>query len=77
MQEPLSKLGGDIQLHLAFTLDAMGRTDDAIKILRLIEDTHPSKRLVTQAGEIRFVMQAPMLKPVERSLVLAIFGCYF
>jgi len=68
IQPPLTKLGGDIQIYLAFTLDAMGKTKDACKILRIIEDTHPSRKMIKQAEEIRFVLEAPKLEIEQRDL---------
>eukprot|EP00471_Norrisiella_sphaerica_P006800 CAMPEP_0184482094 /NCGR_PEP_ID=MMETSP0113_2-20130426/3663_1 /TAXON_ID=91329 /ORGANISM="Norrisiella sphaerica, Strain BC52" /LENGTH=268 /DNA_ID=CAMNT_0026861629 /DNA_START=256 /DNA_END=1061 /DNA_ORIENTATION=+ len=68
VQPPLTKVGGEIQLYIAFTLDAMGKTKDACKVLKIIEDTHPSIKLCKQAEEIRFVMEAPVLKQPEKDL---------
>eukprot|EP00466_Bigelowiella_natans_P000637 jgi/Bigna1/125982/aug1.1_g690 len=68
VQDPLTRVGGDIQIYIAFTLDAMGRTDDACDVLKIIEETHPSQKLAKQAEEFRFVMQAPVLKQPERDL---------
>jgi len=68
IQEPLTRVGGEIQIYLAFTLDAMGRTDDACEILKIIEDTHPSVKIARQAEDIRFVFEAPKLKMEERDL---------
>eukprot|EP00468_Gymnochlora_sp_CCMP2014_P010378 CAMPEP_0167759876 /NCGR_PEP_ID=MMETSP0110_2-20121227/11267_1 /TAXON_ID=629695 /ORGANISM="Gymnochlora sp., Strain CCMP2014" /LENGTH=267 /DNA_ID=CAMNT_0007646311 /DNA_START=117 /DNA_END=920 /DNA_ORIENTATION=+ len=61
-QDPFTRVGGEIQVFLAFTLDAMGRTKDACEILKIIEETHPSRRIAKQAGEFRFVLEAPKLK---------------
>eukprot|EP00887_Chlorella_sp_A99_P000247 scaffold13.g247.t1 len=65
---PLSLLGGEIQLWLALAYQACGREQDCIDTYKIIEKTHPVPAIRRQAGELRYIMEAPKLEisPDER-----------
>lgn len=65
---PFSQFGGEIQLWLALAYQACGREDDCLDLYRSVEKTHPIPSIRKQAGELRFIMEAPKLeiKPEER-----------
>lgn len=39
-----------------------GRFDDCIQVYKMLENTHPEKRIRKLAEELRFIAQAPKLK---------------
>ncbi len=51
-----------------FPMQATGREQDCINLYRSLEETHPSRKIKQQAGQLRFIMEAPKLKlgPDER-----------
>ncbi|KAK9832030.1 hypothetical protein WJX81_000090 [Elliptochloris bilobata] len=65
---PLSPLGGEIQLWLALGLQACGQERECIDLYKSLEATHPSAQIRKQAGQLRFILEAPRLKlrPDER-----------
>lgn len=65
---PFTILGGEIQLWLALAYQAEGREQDCIDTYKRVEATHPNPKIRKQAGELRFIMEAPKLQvnPDER-----------
>ena len=59
---PFSRLGGEIQIQLALTKAANRKDDECIALLKTVEDTHPIKAVNKQAGDLKFIMEAPKLK---------------
>eukprot|EP00894_Picocystis_sp_ML_P005025 jgi/Pico_ML_1/55542/g1214.t1 len=59
---PNSMVGGEIQLWLALSYDALGRYEDCLSMYKSLEKEHPSKDIKKQASELRFILEAPKLE---------------
>lgn len=62
---PFNKLGGEIQLWLALSYQALGREEDCISLYRQLEGSHPMPLIRKQAADLRFIMEAPKLEISE------------
>jgi hypothetical protein len=64
----LSPLGGEALMWLALAYQAVGREQECIDTYVWLEANHPLARVRKQAGELRFIMEAPQLElsPEER-----------
>ncbi|GLC37815.1 hypothetical protein PLESTB_001479500 [Pleodorina starrii] len=59
---PDTVLGGEAQLWLGLAYQACGRDQDAIAVYKEIEASHPSRKVKKQAGELRYILEAPRLE---------------
>jgi len=66
-----TQLGGEAAMWLALGYQAVGREQDCGDLYRWLEQNHPNKRLRKQAGDLRYILEAPKLElsPDERVTV--------
>jgi hypothetical protein len=57
-----TKLGGDIQIQLALAMAANRKEEECISMFKHLEETHPVRAIQKQAGNLRFIMEAPKLE---------------
>ena len=64
----LSPLGGEALMWLALAYQAVGREQECVDTYAWLEAHHPLPRVRKQAGELRYIMEAPKLElsPEER-----------
>ncbi|MEW5306147.1 MAG: hypothetical protein WDW36_008634 [Sanguina aurantia] len=55
-------LGGEVQLWLALSYQAVGRDKEAVRLYRVLEMMHPVKKIQRQAMELRLILEAPILE---------------
>lgn len=60
--KPNSMVGGEIQLWLALSYDALGKYEDCLSLYRSLEKEHPSQDIKKRAAELRFILEAPKLE---------------
>lgn len=59
---PDTNLGGEAQLWLALSYQACGRETDSISLYKQLEASHPSRKVKKQAGDLRYILEAPKLQ---------------
>eukprot|EP00747_Dinoflagellata_sp_TGD_P169441 gnl/TRDRNA2_/TRDRNA2_198421_c0_seq1.p1 gnl/TRDRNA2_/TRDRNA2_198421_c0~~gnl/TRDRNA2_/TRDRNA2_198421_c0_seq1.p1 ORF type:complete len:296 (-),score=54.72 gnl/TRDRNA2_/TRDRNA2_198421_c0_seq1:232-1119(-) len=75
--DSFSQLGGDLQMYMALTLDALGKHDAAIDLYQELEETHPVRKIRRQAKNLRFILEAPELEKSEDEKVqISVFDNY-
>ena len=55
-------LGGEVSLWLALAYDASGQREDCLDLYRHLEGTHSVKEIRKQAGDLRYILEAPKLE---------------
>ncbi|KAH7857664.1 hypothetical protein Vadar_015180 [Vaccinium darrowii] len=61
--------GGEIQIWLAMAYEANNRHADCIALYKELEKNHPNPSIRRQAGELRYILQAPKLKISQEEMV--------
>ncbi|KAG5522063.1 hypothetical protein RHGRI_034312 [Rhododendron griersonianum] len=61
--------GGEIQIWLAMAYEANKRHADCIALYKELEKNHPNVSVRRQAGELRYILQAPKLKISQEEMV--------
>ncbi|KAG1670737.1 hypothetical protein FOA52_013964 [Chlamydomonas sp. UWO 241] len=61
--------GGESQLWLALAYVAVGREADAIALWKYVEANHPLRKIKKQAGDMRYIMEAPKLEVADNEFV--------
>ncbi|KAF7124121.1 hypothetical protein RHSIM_Rhsim12G0110600 [Rhododendron simsii] len=61
--------GGEIQIWLAMAYEANKRHADCIALYKELEKNHPNVSIRRQAGELRYILQAPKLKISQEEMV--------
>jgi len=61
--------GGEIQIWLAMAYEANNRHADCIALYKKLEKNHPNPSIRRQAGELRYILQAPKLKISQEEMV--------
>ncbi|CAL6347613.1 unnamed protein product [Bathycoccus prasinos] len=64
-----SLLGGKIQIYKALTLYALRRLEECIDLYTFLEGTHPIGSIRRQAGELKYIAEAPRLELEEDEYV--------
>jgi len=64
-----SLLGGKIQIYKALTLYALRRLEECIDLYTFLEGTHPIGSIRRQAGELKYIAEAPRLELQEDEYV--------
>lgn len=57
-----SMLGGKIQIYKALTLYALRRNEECIDLYTFLEGTHPNASIRRQAGELKYIAEAPRIE---------------
>lgn len=61
-ESQMSPLGGEIQMWLALAYQACGREQECIAVYKNLEANHPVPAIRRQAGDLRYIMEAPKLE---------------
>ena len=64
-----SLMGGKIQIYKALTLYALRRLEECIDLYTFLEGTHPVGNIRRQAGELKYIAEAPRLELDEDEFV--------
>ena len=57
-----SKLGGEIEINLALTQNALGKEEDSIETFKWLEQNHTLRKTRQQAEHLRYILEAPKLE---------------
>lgn len=59
--DPVSKLGGEIQIQMAMGYYAYGKVDEAIEVFEELIARHPERNVKKAAEELKYIYEAPKM----------------